>query len=251
VTYAKAFFDLQLEFALRVSALSGLPLARTVLEYTNFFIRFGLGRGFDPAHPIWQEYLAGLPEAGDADEWTYRFYLTRSQGTGAPPVVATFGCFSYALSSGDAVRLHFENAEPDGSSPLGRDRVSWRLAELASLFDHVKQTQGHARQVLGASWLYNLEAYRRLFPKSYLASAHAIHGRFQHMPLWGQFVDRHGEIKERLTRPFLERIERESRLDRLEQCFPFQVLSVRAPVAEFYDFYGLTDDGPGRERNRA
>ena len=102
MTYAKAFFDLQLEFALRVSALSGLPLARTVLEYTNFFIRFGLGRGFDPAHPIWQEYLAGLPEAGDADEWTYRFYLTRSQGTGAPPVVATFGCFSYALSSGDA-----------------------------------------------------------------------------------------------------------------------------------------------------
>src|SRR5438105_2636935 len=84
------------------------------------------------------------------------------------------------------------------------------------------------------SWLHNLEAYRRLFPKSYLASAHAIHGRFQHMPLWGQFVDRHGEIKERLTRLFQERIERESRLDRLEQCFPFQVLSVRAPVAEFY-----------------
>lgn len=48
--YAKAFFDLQLEFAETVSALSGLPLARTVLEYTNFYIRFGFGR--DLIRPI-------------------------------------------------------------------------------------------------------------------------------------------------------------------------------------------------------
>ena len=77
MTYAKAFFALQLEFALRASALSGLPLARTVLEYTNFFIRFGLGRGFD------------------------------------------------ALSSDDVVRLHVENAEPDGHSPLTIRGPAW------------------------------------------------------------------------------------------------------------------------------
>jgi hypothetical protein len=44
--YAKEFLDLQLEFAETVSALSGLPLARTVLDYTNFYARFGLGREF-------------------------------------------------------------------------------------------------------------------------------------------------------------------------------------------------------------
>ena len=42
--YTKSFFDLQLRFAHTVSALSGLPLARAILEYTNFYIRFGLGR---------------------------------------------------------------------------------------------------------------------------------------------------------------------------------------------------------------
>ena len=52
--YAKPFFDLQLQFAERVTALSGLPLARVLLEYTNLYIRFGLGRAFDPAHPAWQ-----------------------------------------------------------------------------------------------------------------------------------------------------------------------------------------------------
>ena len=37
--YARAFFDLQLEFAEIVSGLSGQPLADTLLDYT-FYIRF-------------------------------------------------------------------------------------------------------------------------------------------------------------------------------------------------------------------
>ena len=59
------------------------------------------------------------------------------------------------------------------------------------------------------------------------------------MPLWGQFLDRYGEIKENMTRPFLERLECQSSLDDVGQCFPFQVLSVEASVREFYDFYGI------------
>jgi hypothetical protein len=61
VTYAKAFFDLQLEFAHRVTVLSGLALPSALMEYTNFYIRFGLlGHAFNTAHPVWQEYMAGL-----------------------------------------------------------------------------------------------------------------------------------------------------------------------------------------------
>ncbi len=89
------------------------------------------------------------------------------------------------------------------------------------------------------SWLYNLDAYRRLFPISYLATAHAAAHRFQHMPLWGQFVDRHGAMKEPATRQFLARLERQSSLDGLERCFPLQALAVEAPVQDFYAFYGL------------
>jgi hypothetical protein len=59
------------------------------------------------------------------------------------------------------------------------------------------------------------------------------------MPLWGQFLDRYGEIKESMTRQFLERLERQSNVDSLDQCFPLQVLRVEASVSEFYDFYGI------------
>jgi hypothetical protein len=36
MVYAKAFFDLQWQFAHKVTALSGLPLACVLLKYTHF-----------------------------------------------------------------------------------------------------------------------------------------------------------------------------------------------------------------------
>jgi len=83
----------------------------------------------------------------------------------APTVVATRGCFSYARLSGGRIRLHFRNAETDGLSPLGIERRGQRLADLAALFEHVKRTLPEPLQVVGASWLYNLDAYRRLFER--------------------------------------------------------------------------------------
>jgi hypothetical protein len=216
----------------------GIPPGARAIGDTNLYIRFGLGRDFDPAHPAWQEYLAGFQD-NDIGEWTYSFYLKRPDAMAAPAVVATFGCFSYARLSGERIRLHFQNAETDGHSPLAIERVSQRLAELTALFEHVKRSLRQPLQVVGASWLYNLDVYRRLFPGSYLATAHVIGHRFQHMPLWGQFLDRHGTIKENMTRQFRERLERQSSLDSLDQCFPFQALSVDAPVQDLYDFYGV------------
>lgn len=241
LTYAKAFFDLQLAFAEKVSALSGRSLAAAVLEYTNFYIRFGLGRDFDPAHPRWQEYLAGLRDMEDPQEWTYHFYLTGPRNIVSPGLVATFGCFSYALLSRDRIRLHFHDAEDDGWSPLGMERRNRRLSELRALFTDVKQTLGQSVRVVGASWLYNVAAYRRLFPEPYLTTARVTQDRFRHMPLWGQFVDRYGDVREHMAYQFRERLGRQSTLERLDDCFPFRVLSLEAPALEFYDFYGVRD----------
>jgi len=231
--YARGFFDLQLQFAETVSSLSGLPLGRTLLEYTNLYIRFGLGRDFDPANAGWQEYLMGLGGTSDRSEWTCQFYAARGSRV-SPSVVATFGCFSYGRLGTDRIRLHFQNAEPDGRSPLGRACRDQRLIELRALFEHAKRTEPQPLWVVGASWLYNLNAYRRLFPEPYLATAHPLPGRFQHMPLWGQFVDRHGDVRTDMARQFRERLEQQSTLDRLDRCFPLPVLRL-----EFCDFYDV------------
>ena len=158
----------------------------------------------------------------------------------APPyVVASFGCFSYAGLSDTQIRLHFQNTEADETSPLSIGRCDRRLAELAALFRHVKATRGSAARVIGASWLYNIEAYRRLFPIAYLSTAHPIDRRFRHMPLWGQFVDRHGDVRVDTAREFRKRLQRQTVPDGLSQCFPYQVLSLEAAAGDFCEFYGI------------
>jgi hypothetical protein len=240
MVYAKAFFDLQLHFAHRVAELSGLPFAQALLKYTNLYVRFGLGRDFNPEHPIWQAYLAGLSDRNDQLDWTYRFYLTRTDAMAGPPVVAAFGCFSYELLGSDRIHIHFRNADTQAHSSLSAACQGQRRTDLTALFGHVQRTLPGQVQVQGVSWLYNIEAYRRLFPAAYLSSARAVHNRFHALPRWGQFLDRYGDIKESMTRPFLSRLEQQTGIERLHECFPYQPLAVEAPVSEFYEFYGIS-----------
>ena len=237
--YACAFFDLQLRFAEAVAHLAAIPLERAVLEYTNVYVRFALGRDFDPTDPVWRDYLAGLRDARDRGEWTHRFFLTRPHDVPPPGLIATFGCFGYARLPDGRLRIHFANAAGDGRSPLAAESQTERIAELATLFAHLKGHEAASARVVGASWLYNLDAYRRLFPKAYLATAQVLPRRFQHMPLWGQFVDRRGEVRTAPATEFLARVARASGVDGLDACFPLQVLRLEAPVATFHDWYGV------------
>jgi hypothetical protein len=240
VAYARAFFDLQLRFARTVAALSGQPLAAALLAYTNLYIRFGLGRDFDAAHPTWRAYLAGLAGAPDVAEWTREFHA-RCAGTAAgPDVVASSGCFGYARLDDERIRLHFQDTETDGHGPLDADRADRRRAELATLLAGVDPRL----RVIGVSWLYNLEAYRRIFPPTYVATARVGRGRFQHMPRWGQFLDRRGEVREAPAREFQRRLDRQSSLEQLEDCFPLPVIAVEAPVQTFHEWAARGPAGP-------
>jgi hypothetical protein len=239
IRYSRAFFELQWQFAERVAAISGMPREQALLHYTNFYIRFGLGREFDPNHAVWRIYIDGLSNAADAVDWTWRFFLARPPVV-PPSLVAAFGCFSYSNAGNDAIRLHFANTEAPDCSPLSRERTGERRAELRALFDHVgeaNQTRPSRQRVLGTSWLYNLPAYRRLFPSGYVETARELSSHFQNMPLWGQFLDRHGSVRADMKAVFLERVARQTCLHGIAQCFPLRALAVDAPIALFDGFY--------------
>ena len=237
--YDKAFFDLQLDFAEAVAALAGIPLAQAVLDYTNIYVRLGLGRAFDSRHPIWIEYAAGLGGVEDPREWTYRFYARLSPLVTPPGVVATFGCFSYAWLDAERIRLHFHDADRDADSPLALDRRARRVAELGALVGSLRASTEAPVRVVGASWLYNLPAYRRLFPPAYLETARRLRGRFRNMPLWGQLLDRRGGVREPAAREFRDRLRRLSSAADLDACFALPVLALEAPADAFRDFYGV------------
>lgn len=216
-----------------------MPLEQALLDYTNLYVRFGLGREHDREHPTWRAFLTELRATKNGRECAYGFYARNAEANTAPTVAARFGCFSYALHGSNVIRLHFRNAMPDSGSPLATLRVGERRAELAALFEHVHSTAAADAVVLGVSWLYHLPAYLRLFPPSYVAERRVVRGRFQSMSLWGQFLDHRGEVKAEMGRRFLRALAAHATLADLDACFPLQPLTVQAPVHVFHAFYGV------------
>jgi hypothetical protein len=237
----EAFFDLNLLFAQRVSALAKQPFERTLLGYTHLYLVFGLDRSFDPGTSVWQAFLHGLWENPDPCAWTYTFYLNRlAQLPPKPLPTPSFGCFSYAVWSGGRVRLHFRNAELGDAAPLCPERLPVRLEELKAMFLHVKEKVDKSSTVVGGSWLYHLPAYRSLFPQAFLNTAIVSEEDFQFIALWGQFIDRRGRIRGDLANRFRNNLEKSHTLQEAQASFPYPVLRLESPIHDFYRFYQVS-----------
>lgn len=230
---SSGFFDLNLRFARKVAEVSGIPLEGALLGYTHCYVRFTNLRDFAMDNPVWQAYLAGLRDAADPLEWTYAFYLEQDARAPSRLRGPQFGCFSYSRLPDGQVRLHFHNAEPGDEHPLGDSRLAQRREELAALVAHVREHAPDATRVAGGSWLYNLEAYRRLFPPAFLASARPGEGDFQFMTLWGQFLDRRGGVRPGPAAQFLERLEQAKTLAEARASSPLRVLYLEAGLEVF------------------
>ncbi|MEM5315304.1 hypothetical protein [Paraburkholderia sp. JHI869] len=244
MTPQRAFYDLQVRFARTAARLADVPLAAALLDCTNLYVRFGAGRAFDRTHPLWEGYVRGLDGHASVDEqceWTWRYLQRCPTQQGAPAVVATFGCFSYAHEPHGGVRLHFNAQTDSGMSPLDLRQLAARRGELRALIRHLRgslRESGCApgdRLVHGTSWLYNLPAYRRLFPADYVASAQPV-ARLRALSLWGQFLDRNGCVRNDAAAVLLARIERISAFADVLPCFPLQALAVQASVEVFAAF---------------
>ncbi|HEY9218163.1 MAG TPA: hypothetical protein VIO94_08945, partial [Phenylobacterium sp.] len=150
-----------------------------------------------------------------------------------------FGCFSYEPPDANgAVRIHFHNRDSaDGTGPLTQAKAPARMAELQAMFAHVETVHPQARAVRGGSWLYNLEAYRRLFPPAYGASRRAPERvSLSGTSSWGQLLDHTEAVKPAVRDAFLARLPE---LDPAApwRVFPLPALRTQAPLALFGPFY--------------
>lgn len=233
------FFEIQLNFAAYVASVKGIPLSDAIMDYTNIYIRLGLGRDFDTNNPEWMKYIEGL-QSDAIKNAEYTLKSCRLQPRILPPnVVANSGCFSYSYEPGNAVRIHFENRQGEGTSPLSNDQYEMRREELRTLFHLVQDNHPDAEIVCGLSWLYNLNAYRRLFPAQYISSSTPVTDRYRNMPLWGQFLDRHGKLRTEQAEAFYKKLNSTPPLSELSSCFPLLPLAVKFSISAFYKFYGI------------
>ena len=233
--FSVEYFQLQLRFAAKVAEVLGISFADAVGNYTNIYVRLGMGHRFSPDNRDWLRYVAELANVREPAELTHLVHRQRIHLSTGPTAAATVGCFSYALAGSDHVRLHFNAGDHLLESPISLANRAVRRVELAILLSQLKETAGENVHVVGASWLYNLDCYRRLFPEVYLASLQVVNHPYQRMPLWGQFLNRDRSVRSEGGSRFLATVAKACSIPELALCFPFPVLSTTAPARWFHD----------------
>ena len=237
------FFDLQLKFADAVQTKSGLLMESTLRDYTNLRQRFfgaANPRAREEAETIWQKYVEGLNTHKNRLDWTYQSYLRLRRQGELSQWDNMFGCFTFHLREDGGIQVHFENKDAKGGGPLSAGNIDKRLADLKAMFTLIKEQCPNAKYVHGESWLYNLDAYKRLFPESYTRNPEPQRGNFTHGRRWGQFLDSDGDLKKDGADTLLKNMEKEEiTLGNLADAFPLQPLVVRGDIQDFYRMYGV------------
>jgi hypothetical protein len=212
----RGWFDVQLRFAEVLAARGGLPLRDAITLHTNLHRRLAYGNVARQAPaPEFRALCAELErlsehaERVDAVVSAFAERPAPSARTGS----ARFGCFSCEPPDAEgSVRLHFANKEGDSdTSPLHGSKIARRREELSALVEYLAQRSPETRRIVGTSWLYNTEAYRRLFPSEYVGSRRALESPPLHGgSTWGQLIDFRGLIKPAARERFLTSLTRES-----------------------------------------
>lgn len=57
--------------------------------------------------------------------------------------------------------------------------------------------------------------------------------RYRHLPLWGQFLNRHGALSPEKSQPFSQRMAAAANLQGLISCFALAAAFVDAPINLF------------------
>jgi hypothetical protein len=234
---AEAYFDVQLRFAGHYARIAKTSLSEAVAVCTNLRRRFGLWGAAGEAP--WTRFLNGIVPGMPHEELlrrTCEFNLACD-----PPSTPRhpFGCFSYEVSSGAVLRIHFQDPHPaSAEGPLARSRMPERLAELKAMFAHVRGDHPEVTSIRGVSWLYHLDAYKRLFPPAYGASA-ALPTFPLHLngsSSWGQVLDHRQEVKADMRAQLTASFPHMT-MDAPWRIFPLPALVATAPVDLFAHWY--------------
>ncbi|CAN7615322.1 hypothetical protein LJR129_004663 [Acidovorax sp. LjRoot129] len=229
------YFSLQLKFAMCYAVNAAVPVDVAIDRCTNLRRRLNLWG--DTGASRWALFLDRVKSAVDDHAEQVALCAEFQRPLSYVEVKRSFGCFSYdPPDAHGTLRIHF--VAPDGisSSPLAIENSSARRAELQDLISYVQRTELSVTTVRGVSWLYNLQAYRRLFPAAYSASVQSA--RFPlHLngsSTWGQVLNWRQEVKPAVRDQLLVRL-RDMEVATPWLVFPLQALVATSQIEVFYD----------------
>jgi hypothetical protein len=234
-TLSRELFSLQMEFAARVAKVKQIPLAKALLFHTCLYRRMGLQHPLKEDQTLWAEFLQTINSKGGSQDDAYAFAAAHAEQK-----ESSESCYSYQYDEEKKiVYIHFANNDKDPRGPLSDDRILARLAELKAMFTEIRKNHPEAETVSGNSWIYNVPNYRRLFPPSYTKEPQATPFGYTGTSVWGQFIDRKGNIREKEASEFLRRLEQVKEEDDLPKAFPLPQLGVTGDIRDFYAMYDI------------
>jgi hypothetical protein len=238
--FSREYIGFQIRVARELANQTGMSVLEAAKAYTSLI------------HPYtWPDTDTYIDTSGLSDEELADaiFEKEREYYEKRPPTPyhenTRYGCFSENVHPDDGVvDIHFSNDDfDDGTGPLQKEKIERRLHELKDLFTAIKRDYPEIKQVRGNSWLYNLEAYKRLFPESYTAKfeTKTRDSSIETGRAWGQFSDSNRELKEDVAETFLKNIKalEEVTPETVLASLPYKVLTATGPIEDFYKKYGI------------
>lgn len=237
------YFEIQLRFAGRMAEVTGLSLGEAAYRHTNLCRRFGQGIPILTAPTeAWLGFVERLEATGSvAEQVALSQAMFRAAVDEKLPLAGQegFGCFAFEAPKDGVVKIHFNNRDTDDDGgPLASVKIGRRRSELAAMTRRIAEKHPDATAIAGRSWLYNLEAYRRLFPPAYVATRQVAPGpvHLSGTSSWGQMIDSREAIRPDVRDAFVTNFEGLDP-DAPWTAFPLRVLGVQAPLETFVRFY--------------
>lgn len=248
VPFDRGYFELQFAFARALAERNERDLLEEVKSVAPAIDRHITGYGANGR----SELLDGVTEE-TAVEIAYQNYLKEAGFTASVQEVipyhhgTRYGCFSHTY---DAQRhmayIHFVNAEHGETGPLAKENIAHREHELRDVLQNIKHSHPDAELMMNRSWLFNTEAFRRLFPESYVNSREVNEDPVlwrRGTVVWGQFIDSKLRVKQDLAEVLLERARTipvtPQATSQLLEAPLMKPVHIEGPIQDFYDKYGV------------
>lgn len=242
------FFYAQAAFAKRWSQFSSESLRtaltlRTSLE--DIFLDANVYNGHFASS--WMGLLHSVDRQLSVDEIAsiiQKYYLTTPGKEYDPfgPIYdgdKHFGPFSYSMHS-TVAHIHFSNTHRGSKSDLDIAYLDERKKDIGRLIRKIMATHPEIKTIAGFSWLYNLPAYLRIFPPTYVRSLSCVlPPPLDSNAIWEQFLAKDGFIKQTAYNFFLMNIEKAQTREDLYTAFPFQVMRPQDSIGNFARYYGV------------
>lgn len=231
------YFSLQLKFARHYAVKAAVPLDVAIARCTNLRRRLNLWG--DAGAPRWNLFLCRMNSVGNDPAEQIALCAEFQRSRSCAEFERAFGCFSYdPPDASGTLRIHFLVRDGIRSSPLAVENISARRSELQDLFSHVQRTEPRVSNVRGVSWLYNLHAYRRLFPPAYGASVQPVSFplHLNGTSTWGQVLNWRQEVRPNVRDQLLARLS-DMEITAPWLVFPLQALVATSQIDVFYDHF--------------